>query len=110
MEQASLFVLSSRFEGFPLILIEAMSKGLPVVSFDCPTGPRDVIDDHRNGILVPPKDIDALASGMLELIADDELRHRLGAAAALTADKYTADAIGSEWERLLDELRLSASH
>lgn len=109
MERASLFVLSSRFEGFPLTLIEAMSKGLPVVSFDCPTGPRDVIDDHRNGILVPAGDIDALASGMLELVADDQLRHRLGAAAALTATDYTIDAIGPKWEHLFRELGLSAT-
>jgi glycosyltransferase involved in cell wall biosynthesis len=108
MERASIFVLSSRFEGFPLILVEAMSKGLPVVSFDCPTGPRDVIDDHRNGILVPAGDIDALASGMLELVADDKLRHQLGAAAALTANSYTIDALGPKWEHLFDELRLSA--
>jgi glycosyltransferase involved in cell wall biosynthesis len=86
-----------------------MSKGLPVVSFDCPTGPRDVIDDHRNGILIPACDIDALASGMLELVADKELRHRLGAAASLTANDYTIDAIGPKWEHLVDELRLTAS-
>jgi glycosyltransferase involved in cell wall biosynthesis len=107
MRQASLFVLSSRFEGFPLTLLEAMSVGLPVVSFDCPTGPRDVIDDHRNGILVPAGDIEALASGMLDLIADAELRRRLGAAAALTAGEYTLEAIGPRWEQLFDELRRS---
>ena len=60
MARASIYALSSRFEGFPLVLIEAMSKGMAVVAFDCPTGPADVIDDHRNGLLVPPKDVDAL--------------------------------------------------
>ena len=104
MQRASLFVLSSRFEGFPLILLEAMSKGLPVVSFDCPTGPRAVIDNHRNGILVPAGDIDALANSILEVIDEDELRLRLGAAAALTAHNYTIEAIGPKWERLIDEL------
>jgi glycosyltransferase involved in cell wall biosynthesis len=104
MARASLFVLSSRFEGFPLILIEAMSKGLPVVSFDCPTGPRDVIEDRRNGILVPPGDVEALARAMAEVMDDPELRRRLGAAAALTARGYTIDAVGPRWESLFDEL------
>jgi glycosyltransferase involved in cell wall biosynthesis len=107
MERASLFVLSSRFEGFPLVLLEAMSKGLPVVSFDCPTGPRDVIEDHRNGILVPAGNLDALAGGMLELITDGELRRRLGAEAARTANGYSLEETGAEWERLLSELRSS---
>jgi glycosyltransferase involved in cell wall biosynthesis len=110
MERASLFVLSSRFEGFPLILIEAMSKGLPIVSFDCPTGPRDVIEDHRNGLLVPSGDIDALAASILELIADSGLRRRLGTAAALTARKYTIEAIGPRWEQLLDAVQAPATH
>ena len=70
MAAASIFVLSSRFEGFPLILLEAMSKGMGVVSFDCPTGPSDIIDDHHNGILVPAEDVDALARGIAEMIAD----------------------------------------
>jgi glycosyltransferase involved in cell wall biosynthesis len=105
MQRAAMFVLSSRFEGFPLILLEAMSKGLPVVSFDCPTGPGDVIEDHRNGILVPAGDVDALAAGMLELIADEGLRRRLGAAAAQTANVYTIEAIGPRWDRLLDAVR-----
>ena len=55
MAQASVYVLSSRYEGFPLVLIEAMSKGMACVAFDCPTGPADIIDDHRNGLLVPAK-------------------------------------------------------
>ena len=70
MAEASVFVLSSRFEGFPLILLEAMSKGMGVVAFDCPTGPADIVDDHRNGILVPPEDVEALAHGIREIVED----------------------------------------
>ncbi len=104
MEQASIYALSSRFEGFPLVLLEAMGQGMAVVAFDCPTGPRDIIDDHRNGLLVPPKDVEALAAGLLELIEDDELRRRCGPAAAETAKQYTIDAVGPRWEALFREL------
>jgi glycosyltransferase involved in cell wall biosynthesis len=104
MEQASVYALSSRFEGFPLVLLEAMGKGMAVVAFDCPTGPRDIIDDHRNGILVPPKDVDAFAAGLLELIEDEELRRRCGEAAAETARQYTIDAVGPRWEELFRDL------
>jgi glycosyltransferase involved in cell wall biosynthesis len=104
LADASIFVLSSRFEGFPLILIEAMSKGLAVVSFDCPTGPSDIIDDHENGILVPAKDIDALAAGMRELMADEELRRRVAARATQSAKAYEIDSIGPHWEELFTSL------
>jgi glycosyltransferase involved in cell wall biosynthesis len=104
MEQASMYVLSSRFEGLPLVLLEAMSKGMAVVSFDCPTGPADVVEDHRNGILVPPQDVDALAAGMRELIEDSELRRRCAAAAVETASGFTMDAVGPQWEALLQDL------
>ena len=104
MERASIYALSSRFEGFPLVLLEAMGKGMAVVAVDCPTGPRDIIDDHRNGLLVPPKDIEALAAGLLELIEDDGLRRRCGPAAAETAKQYTIDAVGPRWEALFRDL------
>jgi glycosyltransferase involved in cell wall biosynthesis len=104
MAQASIFVLSSRFEGFPLVLLEAMSKGMAVVSFDCPTGPGDAVDDHRNGILVPPQDVEGLAAGITELIEDEDLRRRCAEAAVETARSYSVDAIGPKWEALLDEL------
>jgi glycosyltransferase involved in cell wall biosynthesis len=105
MAHASLFVLSSRWEGLPLVLLEAMSKGMGIVSFDCPTGPADAISDHRNGILVAPADVEALAAGMLELIEDEDLRRRCAAAAVETARGYTIEAIGPRWEALLLELR-----
>jgi glycosyltransferase involved in cell wall biosynthesis len=104
MGAASVFVMSSRFEGFPVILLEAMSRRLAVVSFDCPTGPGEIIEDHRNGLLVPAGDVDALAAGIRELIADTELRRRLGAAAAETAKRYTIEAVGTRWEALLADL------
>jgi glycosyltransferase involved in cell wall biosynthesis len=105
--EASIFVLSSRYEGFPLILIEAMSKGLAVVSFDCPTGPSDIIDDHRNGILVPHKDIDALAEGMRQLMADEQLRRSVAAAATETAREYEIESIGPRWVELFESLTAS---
>jgi glycosyltransferase involved in cell wall biosynthesis len=110
MDRAALFVLSSRFEGFPLVLLEAMAKGLPVVATDCPTGPAEIVEDGRNGILVPRNNVKALAAGMHHLMSDEQLRRRLGAAAAETAKGYTMDAIGPHWERLLKELHASAAH
>ena len=104
MAEAAIFVLSSRFEGFPLILLEAMSKGMSVVSFDCPTGPSDIIDDHRNGILVPAEDIDALARGIDEMITDEALRRRTAAAAVETSQQYTMEAVGPQWTALFAEL------
>jgi glycosyltransferase involved in cell wall biosynthesis len=104
MSRASIYALSSRFEGFPLVLIEAMSKGMAVVAFDCPTGPADIIDDHRNGLLVAFKDIPALGAALLEMIEDEELRRACGAAAVETARGYTMDAVGPMWDRLLADL------
>jgi glycosyltransferase involved in cell wall biosynthesis len=104
MAAASIYVLSSRFEGFPLVLIEAMSKGMAVVAFDCPTGPRDIVDDHENGLLIPHKDVPALTAGIKEMIEDEELRRRCGAAAVDAARDYTMAAIGPRWDAMLQEL------
>jgi glycosyltransferase involved in cell wall biosynthesis len=107
MARASIFVLSSRYEGLPLILLEAMSAGMGVVSFDCPTGPGDLVDDHRTGLLVPPRDVEALAVAIGEMMDDEDLRRRCGAAAIDTAAEYTMAAVGPRWEALLGELGAS---
>ena len=108
-EHASLFVLSSRFEGFPMVLIEAMSKGLPIVSFDCPTGPAEIIDHGVNGLLVPEGDEAALADALVELMRDPQRRRRMGAAAVEKAATYSMDAIGPRWDDLLELVTNGAS-
>jgi glycosyltransferase involved in cell wall biosynthesis len=103
MARASIFVLSSRWEGLPLTLLEAMSVGMAVVSFNCPTGPADVIDDHSNGLLITPRTIANLAAGLHEMIEDEDLRRRCAAAAMETARDYSMDVVGPQWEALLRE-------
>jgi glycosyltransferase involved in cell wall biosynthesis len=104
LAQGSVFVLSSRFEGFGIVVVEAMSKGLAVVSFDCPRGPGEIIDDGRDGVLVPPADVPALSRALLDVVGDEERRRALGAAALETARRYDPAAIGKDWVTLMDEL------
>ena len=104
LEKASIFVLSSRREGMPLVILEAMGKGVPVVSFDCPTGPAELITHGRDGLLVRMGDVRGLADAICTLIEDEELRRRMGAQAVHTAAGYGLDMIGQRWERLLTDL------
>jgi glycosyltransferase involved in cell wall biosynthesis len=99
-------VLSSRFEGLPMVMVEAMSLGLPVVSFDCPTGPAEVIEDGRSGVLVPDGDVGALADAMLAVVEDADYRRALAAGAAERAKDYALDSIGARWEQLIAELEV----
>lgn len=102
--QASIVALSSSFEGFGMTIIEAFACGVPVVSFDSPHGPGEIITHGRNGLLVPPGDTDALADALSELIDDPTKRHTMGAAARDAAARYDITAIGRQWEILLTEL------
>jgi glycosyltransferase involved in cell wall biosynthesis len=74
------------------------------VAFDCPTGPADIIDDHRNGLLVPARDVEGLTAALMELVSDEDLRRRCGEAAVETAQGYTMAAIGPRWDEMMQAL------
>ena len=101
---SSVFVLPSRFEGFGLVLIEAMACGVPVVSFDCENGPRSIITNGVNGFLIQSFDIDAYAEKLILLMSDDKLRRQMGDNARKAASRYDIDMIGKQWKQLFDEL------
>lgn len=101
MRQAHAFVLSSRYEGFPNVLVEALAAGLPVVATDCLSGPRDILSDGRNGLLVPPENARALGAALVRIATDVELRKQLAAVGPPSIARYSVDAIVAEWEQLL---------
>lgn len=100
----SLFTLSSRYEGFGLVLIEAMSGGLPVISYACPCGPKDIIRDGIDGFLVPPEDETMLAERICQLIEDESLRRKMGAAALERAKEFSLETVIPMWTSLFEEL------
>ncbi|WP_082810810.1 glycosyltransferase family 4 protein [Alcanivorax sp. NBRC 102024] len=100
---ASLYVMSSRWEGLPMTLLEAQHFGLPSVSTDCMTGPREVLSCN-NGILVKEEDPVDLARGMARLMASPALRQEQGAAARENASRYATSSISRQWEEMLERL------
>lgn len=102
--ESSMLVMSSHYEGFPMVMIEAMACGLPAVSFDFKCGPKDIIKDGENGVIVPDGDIDALAEAMMKLMGDDELRKRMGENAKKVVETYSEEKVMNKWVSLYEEI------
>ena len=103
-ERADLFVMSSHTEGCPNTLIEAMSFGLAAVSFDCDTGPRDIIRQGVDGLLVPPRDVVALSAALDKVMGDDLLRLSLAERATEVRKRFSMEKISSLWEQLFEDI------
>ncbi|MCP3931083.1 MAG: glycosyltransferase family 4 protein, partial [Bacteroidetes bacterium] len=101
LKQADIFVFTSYYEGFPNALCEAMAEGLPAISFDCPSGPSDIIDNGKNGILVPNGECDAFVDELVDLVDDPEKRLAIGTEALKIREKLSIDLIMNQWNDLI---------
>ena len=99
-ESADAYVMSSRFEGFGNTLAEAMAYGLPAVSFDCETGPREIIRHEVDGLLVPAGDVKGLAEALKKLMTDGDMRQRFSRRAVEVRERFSPEKIADQWEKL----------
>lgn len=102
---AGLFVLSSRFEGFPNVLLEAMASGCAVVATDCPAGPSEIVRSGVDGVLAPPDDVNALAGAMDQLLGDTAAREKLGAHAREVTTRFGVHRVGALWDEVVARVR-----
>ena len=96
--------MSSLYEPFGLVLAEAMSCGVPVVAFDCPYGPAEIIHDGVDGFLVEDRNVEAFADRVCQLMENEQLRHDMGKAAVSSAQRYKAENIMPQWDQLFSSL------
>jgi glycosyltransferase involved in cell wall biosynthesis len=103
LSTASVFVLPSRFEGFPNALVEAMASGCAVVATDCPSGPAEIVEDGHDGILVPVDRSDRLAAALEDLLDNEQRRVTLGAAARIAVRRFNLAAVAAQWLAVVEE-------
>lgn len=102
--ESSIFALSSRFEGFGMVIIEAMACGVPPVSFTCPCGPRDIISDGKDGLLVEDENIEQLAEKISYLIENEDIRKKMGQQARMDVQRFRIENIAEQWKQLFESL------
>ena len=102
---SSIYIMSSRYEGFGMVLIEAMACGVPCISFDCPYGPSDIIEDGEDGYLIDYLNTQALADGICKLIENPELRKEFGKNARKNVLRYSRDNVMQQWVNLFELLK-----
>lgn len=107
--EASVFALTSRLEGLPMVVIEALTSAVPVVSFDCPRGPRELVIDRVNGRLVPDGDVAALTSALLALIDDPAERQRMATGALQSAEQYQPASVVASWTQLFERVHTASA-
>ena len=108
---AQMFVLSSDYEGFPNVMLEALALGVACVSFDCPSGPRDLASAGTSAVLVPPGEVSALAQALQTLAADRKRRLALGTSGAeFVRQRFSEASVVARWDRLFETLLAARAH
>lgn len=102
--QSSLFLMTSRYEVFPMVLLEAMASGVPCVAYNCPSGPRAIIDEGINGFLIEDENQDHFIQKLELLIEDENLRIQMGINAQKSVAKYNIDSVMKKWDELFMDL------
>lgn len=103
--ESSVYVMTSRYEGFSMVLVEAMACGVPAVAFACPSGPAEIISDQKNGFLIPVGDYDLFVKRIGLLMEDEELRKRMGKEAALIITRFSEKQIMEKWHKLFASIK-----
>lgn len=102
-EKYSIYAMSSETECFPMVLLESLSVGLPIVSFNCPTGPRNIVTHDEDGLLVENQNINDLAESLLKLITDNDKRTKFGMNAKMNSIRFSTDTVMKKWINLLEQ-------
>ena len=107
--QSSIYLMTSRNEGLPMVLIEAQTCGLPIVSFDCPEGPKEIINDSKNGYLIQPGNTEAMIYKIVRLASDKTLRRSFGDDAYETSKRFSEKEVMKKWESLINVIDCNAA-